>query len=82
MVEAFNIMQDRITRSRLAGDPPDVLISPRVGKVGWFDFHRAEEIINHGVRAAERNIESIQEAISLLTPTANQTPGTAQPTQP
>ena len=82
MVEAFNIMQDRITRSRLAGDPPDVLISPRVGKVGWFDFHRAEEIINHGTRAAERNIESIQEAINLLTPTANQTPGTAQPTQP
>ena len=82
MVEAFNIMQDRITRSRLAGDPPDVLISPRVGKVGWFDFHRAEEIINHGTRAAERNIESIQEAINLLTPTANQTPGTAQPTTP
>ena len=82
MVEAFNIMQDRITRSRLAGDPPDVLISPRVGKIGWFDFHRAEEIIGHGVRAAERNIESIQEAINLLSPTSNQTPGTAQPTQP
>jgi len=82
MVEAFNIMQDRITRSRLAGDPPDVLISPRVGKIGWFDFHRAEEIIAHGVRAAERNIESVQEAIALLTPTANDTPGTAQPTQP
>jgi NTE family protein len=82
MVEAFNIMQDRITRSRLAGDPPDVLISPRVGKIGWFDFHRAEEVINHGTRAAERNIESIQEAISLLTPTASQTPGTAQTTQP
>jgi len=82
MVEAFNIMQDRITRSRLAGDPPDVLISPRVGKIGWFDFHRAEETIAHGARAAERNIESIQEAISLLTPTASQTPGTAQPTQP
>lgn len=82
MVEAFNIMQDRITRSRLAGDPPDVLISPRVGKIGWFDFHRADEIISHGARAAERNIESIQEAINLLTPTANQTPGTAQPTTP
>jgi len=82
MVEAFNIMQDRITRSRLAGDPPDVLISPRVGRIGWFDFHRAEETIAHGVRAAERNIESIQEAIALLTPTASQTPGTAQPTQP
>jgi NTE family protein len=59
-----------------------MLISPRVGKVGWFDFHRAEEIIAHGTRAAERNIESIQEAIKLLSPTSNQTPGTAQPTQP
>lgn len=82
MVEAFNIMQDRITRSRLAGDPPDVLISPRVGRIGWFDFHRAEETIGHGVRAAERNIESIQEAINLLTPTTSQPPGTAQPTSP
>ena len=41
MVEAFNVMQDRITRARLAGDPPDVLISPRVGRIGLFDFHRA-----------------------------------------
>ena len=24
MMEAFNIVQDRIARSRLAGDPPDV----------------------------------------------------------
>ena len=78
MVDAFNIMQDRITRSRLAGDPPDVLISPRVGRIGWFDFHRAEETIAHGVRAAERNIENIQEAINLLTPTASQPPGAAQ----
>ncbi len=57
MVDAFNIMQDRITRARLAGDPPDVLISPRVGRIGWFDFHRAEETIGHGARAAERMID-------------------------
>jgi NTE family protein len=82
MVEAFNIMQDRITRARLAGDPPDVLISPRVGKIGWFDFHHANDIIAHGTRAAERNLESIQEAINLLSPTENQTPGTAQSAQP
>jgi NTE family protein len=68
MVEAFNIMQDRITRARLAGDPPDVLISPRVAKIGWFDFHRAEETIAHGRRAAERALESIEEAISILAP--------------
>ena len=57
MVDAFNIMQDRITRARLAGDPPDLLISPRVGQIGWFDFHRADDLIAHGARAAERAIE-------------------------
>ena len=68
MVDAFNIMQDRITRARLAGDPPDLLISPRVGQIGWFDFHRADDLIEHGARAAERAIESIQEAIQILAP--------------
>jgi NTE family protein len=68
MVDAFNIMQDRITRARLAGDPPDLLISPRVGQIGWFDFHRADDLIAYGARAAERAIESIQEAIGILAP--------------
>ncbi|KYG20196.1 phospholipase [Bradyrhizobium sp. AT1] len=68
MVDAFNIMQDRITRARLAGDPPDLLISPRVGQFGWFDFHRSEDLIAHGARAAERALESIQEAIDVLAP--------------
>jgi NTE family protein len=68
MVDAFNIMQDRITRARLAGDPPDLLITPRVGQIGWFDFHRAGDLIAHGARAAERAIDSIQEAIHMLAP--------------
>jgi NTE family protein len=68
MVDAFNIMQDRITRARLAGDPPDLLISPRVGQFGWFDFHRSEDLIAHGARAAERALDSIQEAIDVLAP--------------
>jgi len=68
MVDAFNIMQDRITRARLAGDPPDMLITPRVGQFGWFDFHRSEDLIAHGTRAAERALESIQEAIEVLAP--------------
>jgi NTE family protein len=68
MVDAFNIMQDRITRARLAGDPPDLLISPRVGQFGWFDFHRSEDLIAHGTRAAERALDSIQEAIHVLAP--------------
>jgi len=71
MVDAFNIMQDRITRARLAGDPPDLLISPRIGQIGWFDFHRADDLIAHGARAAERAIDSIQEAIHILAPQAS-----------
>src|SRR6202011_4579393 len=70
MVDAFNIMQDRITRARLAGDPPDLLISPRVGQIGWVDFHRADDLIAFGARAAERAIDSIQEAIHILAPGA------------
>jgi NTE family protein len=66
MVEAFNIMQDRITRARLAGDPPDVLISPRLGEVGWFDFHRAQQAIDSGAAAAKRALEPIAEAINAL----------------
>ena len=72
MVDAFNIMQDRITRARLAGDPPDMLITPRVGEIGWFDFHRADELIAFGTRAAERAIDSIQEAIHVLAPAEEQ----------
>lgn len=73
MVDAFNIMQDRITRARLAGDPPDLLISPRVGQIGWFDFHRADDLIGFGARAAERAIDSIQEAIHILAPGSGKT---------
>jgi NTE family protein len=68
MVDAFNIMQDRITRARLAGDPPDLLITPRVGEIGWFDFHRAADLISFGTRAAERAIDQLQEAIHVLSP--------------
>jgi NTE family protein len=66
MVEAFNIMQDRITRARLAGDPPDVLITPRLGNIGLFEFHRAREAIALGAEAAEKALEPIEEAIAAL----------------
>ncbi len=70
MIEAFNVMQDRITRARLAGDPADVMVSPRLGGVGWFDFHRATEAIKIGAEAAEKAIDSINEAIAALSQAA------------
>ncbi len=63
MVDAFNITQDRISRSRLAGDPPDAMISPKLSKIGLFEFHRAEECIELGRQAAERALPDIQELI-------------------
>ena len=66
MVEAFNVMQDRITRARLAGDPPDVMISPRIGRVGLFDFQRAEEAIAIGAEATEKALESFGDVVAAL----------------
>ena len=66
MIEAYNVMQDRITRARLAGDPADVMISPRLGAIGMFDFHRAGEAIKIGSEAAQRALPSIQEVIEAL----------------
>jgi NTE family protein len=66
MIESFNIMQDRLTRMRLAGDPPDVHITPRIGHIGWLDFHRAAEAISVGQAATEKAIDSIRESIAEL----------------
>ncbi len=66
MVEAFYVMQDRITRARLAGDPPDVAINPKIGGIGLFDFHRADEAIKAGAEATERCLDSIFEAVQAL----------------
>ena len=66
MIESFNIMQDRLTRMRLAGDPPDIHITPRIGDIGWLDFHRAAETIEIGQVATERALDSISESIAEL----------------
>ncbi len=71
MMDAFNITQDRISRARLAGDPPDVSVSPRMRHVGLFEFHRAREAIAHGIEAAERALDDIAEAVDTLTVVEN-----------
>lgn len=62
MLEAFNITQDRIARSRLAGDPPDLVITPRLDGFGLFDFHKADEAIARGEEIARRNFDEIARA--------------------
>jgi NTE family protein len=49
----------RITRSRLAGEPADVLIAPRLGNMGALDYHRAAESVKEGRAAAELMLPQI-----------------------
>ena len=51
MASTLNIVQDRVTRSRLAADPPDIKIVPKISRVGLLDFYRAAELIAAGQNA-------------------------------
>ena len=48
LFNSINIMQDYITRARLAGDPPHVMLVPRLGHIGLMEFNRAKEAIAEG----------------------------------
>ena len=56
---SINIFQDRITRSRLAGDPADVVLSPKVSHIGMLEFHRAAEAIEAGELCVRRALAEI-----------------------
>lgn len=66
LVAAFNITQDRLARSRLAGDPPDVSLTPRANGLGLFEFDKAEKAIAAGRDAVDRAMPEIERAISVL----------------
>jgi NTE family protein len=67
MTSSLNIMQDRITRSRLAGDPPDVQIAPRLGHIGLLEFDRTEEAIREGEAAVQRMRPELSDALQVMT---------------
>ena len=54
LTSSLNIMQVRITRSRMAGEPPDLLVTPRLAHLRLLDFHKAKEAIEEGLSAVER----------------------------
>lgn len=60
MVQAFNIIQDRISRARLAGDPPDLALQPRVNDIGLSEFHRAGEAIDRGYDEAKARLGELK----------------------
>ena len=59
IASSLDIMQVRITRSRMAGEPPDVTVAPRLAHIGLLDFDRAEEAIREGERAMEAALSGL-----------------------
>lgn len=57
---SVNIIQDRITRSRMAGDPPDILLSPKLSHIGLLEFYRADAAIAEGKKCIERMLPEIR----------------------
>jgi len=56
---SVNIAQERITRSRLAGDPPEILLTPKLSHIGLLEFFRAEEAIEEGTKCVQRAMPEI-----------------------
>jgi NTE family protein len=57
---SVNITQDRVTRSRLAGDPPDIIFSPKLSNIGLLELYRADEAIEEGHKCVQRMAHEIE----------------------
>ncbi len=57
---SINITQDRITRSRMAGDPPDIVFSPKLADIGLLELYRANEAIAEGERCVQQQASEIE----------------------
>jgi NTE family protein len=66
IANSVNIMQDRITRSRMVGDPPNMELSPDLGHFQLMDFHRADEAMEVGRKTVARASDELDEIRKLL----------------
>ena len=64
IASSINIFQDRITRSRMAGDPPDVLLTPKLSKIGLLEFDKGIQALNEGKACVKRMRSEIESALS------------------
>lgn len=61
---SINIMQDRLIRSRMAGDPPDVILAPRIADIGLLEFERAPDVIAEGRACVQRALPVLEHALT------------------
>jgi len=59
MGTSIQVLENRLKRNRMAGDPPDVLIQPYCPQISTLDFHRADEAIEAGRLAVEKQLDML-----------------------
>ena len=59
MTTSIQVLENRLKRNRMAGDPPDVLLQPYCPQISTLDFHRAEEAIAAGQAAVEKKMDEL-----------------------
>jgi NTE family protein len=64
LANSINIMQDYITRARLAGDPPHVMLLPRLRQIRLMEFNRANEAIAEGRLCVEEAMPMLRRLAS------------------
>jgi NTE family protein len=47
----------------MAGDPPDVMLTPRLAHIGMLEFDRADEVIAEGYGSLERMQAALEDAL-------------------
>ena len=62
---SVNITQDRITRSRMAGDPPDIILAPKLSHMGLLEFYRADEAIKEGMDCVQKMLPEIKHTLDI-----------------
>jgi NTE family protein len=60
LANSINIMQDYITRARLAGEPPHGTLVPRLRDIGLLEFNRAKEAMAEGRSCVEQALPALR----------------------
>ncbi|WP_028856660.1 patatin-like phospholipase family protein [Psychrilyobacter atlanticus] len=66
IASSINITQDRITKSRMGEDPPDILLSPKLARIKPLEFYRAREAIDEGVKCVKNNMRDLNAILEVI----------------
>lgn len=66
MTTSIQVLENRLKRNRMAGDPPDILLQPICPQISTLDFHRADAAIAAGQLAVEKRMDELLPLVRTL----------------